>query len=346
MEAKLDKNVLICKETGLPRLGYFNEIINKVNCEDFNYMSPLGVKKGKVAKKFAFKEFQFIGLLSEDLILGCAIADIKYASNAFVYFFDPKSKDFEEFSFINPFAIKTDLSCSPHEGKSSFYKGKNSIEIKPFGPLKRQLSVELKGGQKVDISLTKNESNRPLRVCTRTGANGWTYTEKSNGLSASGTVHWKGVTRKIEGHKYMANIDISMGYMRRETYWNWASFSGLVDVGSGKEKVGLNLASGVNETSYTENCFWLGQKMVHLNGACFSFDRENPKKKWIIKTQDNSIDLQFVPEQNRSERINLLFLASNFQQMIGRFYGVVRDEEKEIKINGLWGFTEDHFARW
>ena len=345
-EEKLDKNLLISKETGLPRFGYFNEIINKINCEDFKYKSPLGKQKGKLAKKIDFKEFQFIGLLSEDLILGCAIADIKYASNAFIYFYDPKNKDFEEFSFLNPFAIKTKLSSCPHEGKSYFYKGKNSIEIIPAGPLKRLLNVQLKNGQKVQLTLTENKGSSPLRVCTKTGATGWTYTEKSNGLSVSGTVYWKGVTRKIEGDKYAANVDISMGYMRRETYWNWASFSGFVDIGPVKEKIGLNLASGVNETSYSENCFWVGQKKIHLNGACFSFDRENPRSRWFIKTQDNAIDLEFVPDEERSEKINLFFLASNFKQMIGKFYGVIKDGEQEININGLWGFTEDHFAKW
>ena len=345
-EEKFDKNLLISKKTGLPRLGYFDEVINKINCEDFNYKSPLGSRRGKLAKKFGFKEFQFIGLLSEDLIIGCAIADIKYVSNAFIYFYDPRNKDFEEFSFLNPFALKTNLSRRPHEGKNSFYKGNNSIEITPFGPSKRLLSARLKGGQKVHLTLTEDSGSGPLRVCTKTGATGWTYTEKSNGLNVSGTVHWKGVTRKIEGHKYVANIDISMGYMRRETYWNWASFSGFTDAGPVKEKVGLNLASGVNETSYSENCFWIGEKRIHLNGASFSFDRENPRKRWTIKTQDKSIDLEFVPEEERSEKINLFFLASNFQQMIGKFYGVVRDGEREININGLWGFTEDHFAKW
>ena len=343
----MDENLLISKETGLPKLGYFDEVINKVNCEDFNYVSPLGSKKGKISKRFGFKEFQFIGVLSDELILGCAIADIKYASNAFIYFYDPKSKDFEEFSFINLFALKTKLSRSPHEGKSSFYKGKNSFEITPISSLKRELNVRLKGGQKVNLTLVKDQSyNNPLRVCTKTGAAGWTYTEKSSGFDVSGTVNWNGVTREIKGLKYTANLDISMGFMRRETYWNWASFSGLADVGSEKKRVGLNLASGVNETSFTENCFWIGEKKIHLNGACFSFDKEKPQKKWKITTQDKSVDLVFVPEEKRSEKINLFFVASNFQQMIGKFYGTVRDGSKEIRIDGIWGFTEDHFAKW
>ena len=36
---------LLVEKLGLPRLGYFNEIINKINCEDFNYKSPLGSKE-------------------------------------------------------------------------------------------------------------------------------------------------------------------------------------------------------------------------------------------------------------------------------------------------------------
>ena len=79
-------------------------------------------------------------------------------------------------------------------------------------------------------------------------------------------------------------------------------------VGSEKKRVGLNLASGVNETSFTENCFWVGEDKVHLNGVYFSFDKENPQKKWTIKTQDGLVDLEFFPEEKkRSEKLICYF---------------------------------------
>ena len=132
------------------------------------------------------------------MILGCAIADIKYVSNAFLYFYDPRNNDFEEFSFINPLAVGTKLSRSPHEGKSYFKKGKNTFEIIPLGASERELKVQLKGAQQVHLKLSKNKENTPLRVCTKTGATGWTYTEKSNGLNVRGSVFGKALIEKLK----------------------------------------------------------------------------------------------------------------------------------------------------
>ncbi len=334
---------LIDKDSGIPEFGLFSRPVNKINFEDYSYFSPMGRKVGQLSKKFAFKEFQFIGVLSEKLIIGCAIADIKYASNAFIYFFDPISKELEEFSFINPLSGKTVLSRRPNEGTSSFKNGRNSFEIKVLSPTERQLSVKLKRGEEVNLIIKKEETFNPLRVCTKTGANGWTYTEKANGLSVSGSVIWKGIETKIQGPEYTANLDISLGFMRRETYWNWASFSKKISSG---EVIGLNLAAGVNETGYTENCFWLNDEIEYCDGAKFSFDKSNLNNEWKISTSDKKVDLTFVPEGKRAEKINLYFVASNFHQMIGRFYGKLKLKDNYIDVDGVLGWTEDHFAKW
>ena len=334
---------LIDKNSGNPEFGLFSRPVNKINFEDYRYLSPMGREVGRLSKKFAFKEFQFIGILSEELIIGCAIADIKFASNAFIYFFDPRSKELEEFSFINPLSGKTALSRSPNEGTSSFKKGKNFFEIKVLSPTERQLSVRLRGGEEVNLLIKKGEAFNPLRVCSKTGVNGWTYTEKANGLSVSGSVIWKGIERKIQGQEYTANLDISLGFMRRETYWNWASFSKMLSSG---DVVGINLAAGVNETGYTENCFWVIDEIEYCDGAQFSFDKNNLNNEWKVSTSDKKVDLTFDPEGKRAEKINLYFVASNFQQMIGRFYGKLKFKNSYIDVDGVWGWTEDHFAKW
>ena len=46
-------------------------------------------------------------------------------------------------------------------------------------------------------------------------------------------------------------------------------------------------------------------------------------------------------------KINAGFIASNFTQLFGRFYGTIKDKMgTEHKIEGATGFCEDHFAKW
>ena len=62
----------------------------------------------------------------------------------------------------------------------AFKKGKNFFEIRVLSPNERQLSVRLRGGEEVNLLIKKGEAFNPLRVCSKTGVNGWTYTEKAN----------------------------------------------------------------------------------------------------------------------------------------------------------------------
>ncbi|WP_121222812.1 DUF2804 domain-containing protein, partial [Pseudomonas aeruginosa] len=46
-------------------------------------------------------------------------------------------------------------------------------------------------------------------------------------------------------------------------------------------------------------------------------------------------------------RLNLGLLASNFKQIFGCFSGVLRPRGRaEVRIERLWGFVEDQYAKW
>ncbi|MNJ66655.1 hypothetical protein D3C77_627470 [compost metagenome] len=48
-----------------------------------------------------------------------------------------------------------------------------------------------------------------------------------------------------------------------------------------------------------------------------------------------------------AERVNALLLAGNFKQVYGRFDGWLRPPGRAaIRLDNLWGFVEDHYAKW
>src|SRR5262245_21040706 len=89
------------------RLGIFTAPIDTVNYRDFDLRSPLGRRAGRLRRHFAFKQFQFLGALSEEVVFGCAIAALKYVSTAFVYVYEPPARRFSEFSFRLPLSFGT-----------------------------------------------------------------------------------------------------------------------------------------------------------------------------------------------------------------------------------------------
>jgi hypothetical protein len=142
----------------------------------------------------------------------------------------------------------------------------------------------------------------------------------------------------------MALVDWTGGFMRKNTYWNWASTACMLP---DNRTFGLNLACGVNETSFTENAFWIDNKLNKVGSVNFLFKDNNLMRSWYITSSDDKINLKFTPEVSREEKTNAIFIASRFSQIAGLFNGTVTTDEGEaIIIKDCPGWTEDHYARW
>jgi hypothetical protein len=116
---------------------------------------------------------------------------------------------------------------------------------------------------------------------------------------------------------------------------------------AGAQRVGLNLSCGVNETSFTENCYWLDGQLIKVDSVRFDFDRQQPLQPWSIASADGQVELRFESAGLHEERLNLGILASNFKQIFGRFTGVLRPEGRPpVLIDNLWGFVEDQYVKW
>ena len=294
---------------GLPAFGIFSQAINEINFKDYQYLSPFGKKKNSISKHFAYNQFEYVGGVSDKIIFGVAIADLKFLTTTFFYIYLPETGKFFHKSFKAPFSIGSKFSNFPETGVVSFSQGKNKIEMAPLNG-RRKLTLELASGETVEAEFLE-EGIEPLRICTQAG---------------------------VYGHN-----DYSVGFMRRETFWNWASFTGKIEKGV----IGINLSCGVNETSFSENSLWLNGERFQMPLVSFQYDKRDLKKDWKIVSSDSAIDLVFKPEGNYRENINAFIVASNFNQLYGKYFGKIQiSPTKSIKINGMYGYAEDHYAKW
>ena len=311
----------------------------RINHLDFDLRNNMDNTINGLRKKMRFNQFQFIGLTGDDLIFGVAIVNLKWVSNCFLYLYQPSTQTFKEYSWLKPFALNTQTDTQPNNGHWSFKSGHNQIEIISR---QHQRHLVVNCGNKLQIDVTINETQPPLDVCCRAGYNGWVYTQKNTALPFTGQIQWQG--QDIPSQDLLASVDWSCGYMRRETFWLWASLSHKTESG---DVVGFNLAAGVNETSHTENALWINGEMIKLDRAEFIFDRKDRMAFWQIKTSDDYIALTFTPAGERKEKINAGLIASNFTQVFGRFNGTVKNKHGQlIEIRNASGFCEDHFAKW
>ena len=327
-----------------PTYGLFPDGVEDINYQDFDLRTVMDRKISGWRKRLAFNQFQFISLISPELIIGAAIVDLKLVSNAFLYLYHPATDTYEEFSFLQPFSRHTFADSSPLNGSTGFRKGHNHFSIQATSvPGVRRLQVSLKNGTQIDATIDETTGYQPLALCTRAGYQGWTYTQKSAARVCNGEVRWRDSVYDLKNLNTLAAVDWSAGFMRRETFRNWGSLSCTLEDG---RRLGMNLAAGVNETGFTENALWLDGRLIKVDMTDFLFDRHHPTHSWAMRSADGMIDLHFEPKGKRQEKINAVLIASNFKQYFGLYHGEIHLPGETIRLSGVWGLAEDHYARW
>lgn len=330
---------------GRPTFGLFDEPVAEINALDYVQYSHMDRPRSRFSRRFAYNQFQFIGICSPELVLGCAVVDLKWVGSSFFYVYLPPSGELFEISRLQPLARHTHLALTPDHGGTAFKgRGLTVAIAASTAPRQRRLTVDFGRQGALEALVAEPEPFRPLALCSRAGYNGWVYTQKAAGLPVSGTLRFGDRTFDLAEIGAHGNYDWTCGFMRRHTFWNWACCAGVLPDG---RRFGLNLAAGVNETGFTENVFWLGDHSIKVDTVDFQFDRQQPKRPWTVLSYDQRVSLRFEPEGVRREKLHVGLLASNFKQVFGRFYGTVRDAQgSAVTLDGLYGFCEDHYAKW
>lgn len=327
--------------SGRVNYGEFPFAVENINYRDFDLRTCMDKPASYLKKRMGFNQFQFIALTGPELIFGVAIVNLKWVNSCFAYCYEPATGKFEEFSCLLPLSLGCRVNQTPNQGSWHFKQGKNFVDIRCENQ-QRKVSFNFKNMARGEFCIDEKNDYEPLAVCCRAGYNGFVYTQKSTALPAAGEIHWQ--NKKFNAENLLASVDWSAGYMRRETFWLWGSLSGYCQSG---ERIGFNLAAGVNETSFTENGLWLDGKLIKLERADFIFERNNRQKPWLIRSSDGLLNLTFTPHGKRCEKINVGLLASNFTQLFGFYNGTVNLRDGRcLQIENQAGFAEDHFARW
>lgn len=331
---------------GRPRFGVFEDAVLDVNVADYRHRTPVGGRASRFSSWVGFKQFQYFGVISDELMFGCALAHLRHVAIAFAYVWEPGRGMVVEHSSRAPLGYGADLTTSPVRGESRFRFGRLHTTF-GYEDAPRRKSIDLSLGKELRVDASFDESAvgfEPMSICTRIGRNGWVYAHKVAGVPVRGTVECGGRGFDLEKLGAFAHHDFSGGYMRRETFWNWACLSGRSSDGS---EVGLNVSCGVNETSFSENCLWVDGKLTRVGLCHFEYDWDRPLEPWRVTSQDGAIELSFRAEGKHEERLQLGLIASDFKQIFGVFSGVIRlPDGRSVPVDGIRGFVEDQYAKW
>lgn len=335
-------NELVTEHT--PHFGQFQQVKN-INFIDAHITTPAGKPLSRKAKQQKANQFCFIGIHHDRYMIGIAVVNLKTVSNCFFYFYDKETNQIIERSKLSPLAAGTQMSTEPNTGKIQFQQGLSHV-IMDFNSHDIILDVKL---ARIKLHASITPSAQPMCLCTRTGYTGWVYMQKQNALACSGQLSFKNKKITLSPDNARVCIDWTLGYMTRETFWNWASINANLP---NSQTLGLNLVCGVNDTSYTENAVWLNDRLYNMPLTIFDYDKTDIMQPWHIYSNsqvptDRRIDLTFTPKGRRDDHTDVKMIASHFSQLIGTYSGIIElPDNITVELDNIWGLTEEHYAKW
>ncbi len=326
-------------QDGQPLFGRWSRPPKHINGQDFDQMTPFGQPVSRLRRHVSFKQFRFVSLNSADLMIGLAMVDLAWVGHGFFYLYDHRSGQRQSVQHTQPLAYHTRLNPSPYYGTSDFRSKRLSIEINQRQAKRR---VRAWHQQRLCLDVTIDQrACQPLALCSPTGATGWTYTQKSTAMPMVGMLDWQGYQVDLSTPDWLAATDDSCGVLRHVTAWHWLSLSTRLADGA---SLGLNIASGVNDSFGTENTVWLDGLAVELPPILF---RQIDAERWQLFSADGRVRLQVQTYGCHQDSTNALLVASRFRQWVGLISGrIVLPNQQVVEWQGKLGLLEKHYARW
>lgn len=328
----------LIQANGQPHYGRFSELPKKIDYQAYQYKSPYGEVLSGWRKRLKYKKFKFCSIQHEHYTIGLAIADIAWAGHGFVYIYNHMTGEVQEWNAINFLSRNTVLDEQPLFNQSFFEKSPFQIEIQHANGV-RYIRVTKLGEIKLSARIFCAGTD-PLSMCSPTGINGWTYTQKLTTLGCEGYfVNKTGQTIQFHERTF-ASLDDTCGFLRPETAWFWLSCN-FWDTEN--RRVGLNLASGVNESFGNENCLWINGVLYPLTDVLFQPEDDC---SWSIRSLDHRLNLTVSTGWRRYENLNLRLVGSQFSQWQAKISGTIQQDDTEIILLNEYGLLEQHYAKW
>ena len=334
-------------DAGNVRFGIFAHAITEVNHRDYALTDPFGRPARRLARRFGFNQFQFLGALSEQLVFGCAITDIKYVGTAFAYCYEPATRRFAEFSLTQPLARGTRFTQTPESGICSFASGRTRITMSA----ETRAAASPLGGDR-----RRQDHDRRRVPRGRAGARADAHLHAGRRDRLGLRAQDRRSPPQRHAHAGRTSPTISAPCRSTATTTGAPATCAATPSGTGAvsparsptaASLGMNVSCGVNETSFTENCFWVDGRLHKLDTVAFEYDRNDLMRPWRVSSYDGRLALEFHPEGKHAEHINAYVVATNFNQLFGRYRGSLTTEAGErIAVDGMLGYMESHYAKW
>lgn len=293
------------------------------------------------------KKWNYWAVTSGDLLFSATIADVDRAQVGGVYMYHRPARRHINGGLVVP--AGTISMPETVAGDITIADGGTRIALMDEGAGTRiRVDAGDFGGARLeaDIVVERPAGHETLNVVIPWRDDVFQYTSKQNTLPASGYILLGDERFEIAAPAFGC-LDYGRGVWPEHTIWNWGAASGW----QGGHLVGLNLGGQwTDSTGMTENGICVDGRLTKLSeDLIFEYDRTDWMRPWRVRTAvTDRVDLRFEPEYERADRSGRReSYFTEAHQMFGCYSGrIVPDGGAAIEVRDLFGWIEEHEARW
>ncbi len=293
------------------------------------------------------KKWIYWAVTSDDMLFSATVADVERLQLGGAYLYHRATKRHIDKAVIR--APGTIIIPETPSGEMTIEHRAMTVSLTDAGSGTRiRVTAEDFGGLplEADILVERPAGHETLNVVIPWDDVTFQFTSKQNTLPASGYVRLGDEMLEFRAPSFGC-LDYGRGVWPEHTIWNWGSASGFQN----GRLVGLNLGGKWTDgTGMTENGICIDGRLTKVSeDLSLDYDRRDWMRPWHVRTPETDrIVLTFVPEFDRfmeSGRRDSWF--TSVHQMFGCYSGyVTTDDGERIEVRDLFGWIEEHEARW
>lgn len=307
------------------------------------------------ASRFRIKEWDYYLVQDNQYALAFTIGDMGYAAmvSASMICFEDGSFTTQSTLGVLPMG-RLGMPSTSKEGLTAYQDKRANMYFASVDGL-RHLKVEFGDfieGRPLYAEIVLDQEPKDSMVIATPWAEdplAFYYNQKIVGMRALGSFEIGGLTHDFKEDEALGLLDWGRGVWTRDNTWFWAVAQGHAN----DHVIAFNLGYGFGDTSAaSENMFFLDGVAHKLDRVDFGIPTRFPNAKtvgeqyalmepWHFTDNEGRLDLEFIPQIDRVDKIDLKLVVSDQHQVFGLFNGwVVLDSGEKLPIHNLRGSAE------
>ena len=275
------------------------------------------------------------------------ILDDGYMGYLFMSVVSLKDKKCSSETFIKPFSMGYfDLPGDSDSSSIKFRHKKNlvnfacmekgvriiKIDVPNFGPRHESLM-----GQVV-LSPPENAESLVTHLPWKGRGGAFSYSRRSPCYYAEGVIQFGLAELVFTRGEGWGIFDWNRVLRPRSDLRFWAAGCGK----AGEHQAGFSVGYNSTDSSFgTENAFFLDGKLHKLDQVTFHIPPTNWLSPWRFTSNDTRLEMIFTPQQERTDRRQVLLHSVTRRQVYGTFSGkAILDDGSEVDFENITGFAE------